>query len=124
MTRIWVVDDSPDVRKRVVDAVEEIASVEVIGEFESATAAIEGAKRQQPDIVILDDRLKQGSGLDVLRFLNVEYPSVRVIVFSDYAEPYQRDTFVRGGAHAFFSKAEGCEAMLDSIRDLAANPPR
>jgi DNA-binding NarL/FixJ family response regulator len=119
VTTVYVADDSPDVRKRVAEAVKELATV-TVAEFESVAALTEGVTRRQPDIVILDDRLRPGSGLDVLRVLNADYPLVRVIVFSDTAEPYRRDMFLRAGAYAFFSKAEGCEAMLDAIRSLAA----
>lgn len=118
MNRVMVIDSSPDIRQRVVEAVSEIETAQVIGAYGSAAFAIQGLKQSRPDIVILDDRLQQNGGLEVLRFLKAKYPDVKVIVFSGCAEPYQRDTFLGAGAHAFFAKAAGCEAILDMIRGL------
>jgi DNA-binding NarL/FixJ family response regulator len=90
----------------------------MMGECESAADAIEFVRGQQPDVVVLDDRLKHSSGLEVLRFLRQAHPAVKVIVFSDYAEPYQRDMYLRAGAHGFFAKAAGLDAVLSAISEI------
>lgn len=123
MTRVIVVDDSPDIRSRVVGALKELERIEVVGEFESSAGAVDFTKGHTLDVVVLDDRLKQGSGLEVLRFVKEECPDVKVIVFSAYAEPYQRDMYLRAGAHAFLAKASGLDGLLNAIHDIEQNAP-
>jgi len=119
--RVFIVEDSPvivDLLGRAVDA----AGGTVIGHSDSATEASAMLSLVQPDLIILDIKLKSGTGLDVLRSLQASGHARSAIkmVFSNHAEAQYRELSRQLGADAFFDKsAEGSQA-LELIYRLAA----
>ena len=119
--RVFIVEDSPvivDLLRRAVDA----AGGTMIGHSDSAADASAMLSLVQPDLIILDIKLKSGTGLDVLRSLQASghARSAIKIIFSNHAEAQYRELSRQLGADAFFDKsAEGSQA-LDLIYRLAA----
>lgn len=122
--RVLLVDDSIIVRERLEALVSAIVGVRVVGRAEDAHEAIAAIGEVLPDVVLLDIRLRNSNGIDVLRHVTSESPSVKVIVLSNESAPATRAFFMRAGAHAFFDKAMEFEQLCDAIADLrGAIPP-
>src|SRR5438128_512418 len=68
-TRLYYVEDSAELRRRVDSELAQIDGVEVLGHSERAPEAIREIRTRQPDVVVLDLQLLEGSGLDVLKGL-------------------------------------------------------
>lgn len=112
--RVFVVEDSAALRERLEEFVASIAGVRCAGAAATADAAIRGILDTHPDAVILDLRLAQGSGFDVMRALHDHRPAVAFFVLSSFAiEPYRRLAHKLGAA-AFLDKA----TQLDAVRGL------
>ncbi|HEX7811868.1 MAG TPA: response regulator [Burkholderiales bacterium] len=115
--RVYVVEDSAPVRERLQEMVESIAGARCAGSAETARAAIAGIRETSPDAVILDIRLPDGTGFDVMRALKNHQPSPVFYVLSSFAlEPYRR-LAMKLGATAFLDKV----TQLETIRELIAN---
>ena len=67
--RVFVVEDSSLIRKRIIDNVKALGNFDVVGFAESEQEAIDAIVRTQPDVVVTDIRLKEGSGIEVVRKL-------------------------------------------------------
>lgn len=118
--KVLVVEDSPQVRMRLLEMLESIDGVDAIGSADCADAAVKRILAERPDAVILDISLAKGSGLDVLRAAHELAPAVEIWMHTNYAaEPY-RALCERLGAAQFFDKSNDFERMRDSIAVRAA----
>jgi len=121
--RVFLVEDSATIRQNLVATLEEWAPVQVAGFAETA----DDAQRQllaagaDCDLVILDLRLRQGSGLDVLKALKRAASRAACVVLSNYATPSIRELCVAAGADRVFDKSGEVEALLDYCGALAAS---
>lgn len=113
--KILVVDDHTVMRQgiqRLLGAIPD-ARVEEAG---SAREAMLLARHERPDIVVLDINLKETSGLDLLKRMRLEWPGLRVVVFSMYADIVYARTARRLGALGFVSKSADAEELVKAVR--------
>jgi DNA-binding NarL/FixJ family response regulator len=117
---VVLVEDSLRVRESVKQMLGEIPGVAVSGEFATAKAAIKGIDRLRPDLVILDIRLQNSNGLDVLKHVRAAHPGIEAYVFSDRAgADYQKHVSQLGTTH-FFSKIGDAEKLYRAVAALSA----
>jgi len=119
--RVFVVEDSPIILELLVRAVH-AGGAQLVGHSDNAKDAAAALLAVQPDLVIIDIKLKAGNGFDVLQALQAtgHTHSAIKMVFTNYASPEYRDLGLQLGANAFFDKAlEGSQA-LDFVYRLAA----
>ncbi len=71
MRKIYIADDSEEVRQRLVDLVSSLPDVMLVGQTGDARSAIADIQRLQPDVAILDIRLVNGNGIEVLEIVKL-----------------------------------------------------
>ena len=120
MYRIFLVEDSAPVRERMVRLLGSIDGVDPVGSASTAREAQRAILCVQPDAVLLDIRLAQGSGFDVLRSLRQHAPHIDVFMLSNFAERAYRDRAASLGARGFFDKTTELESMRRTIAERAA----
>jgi DNA-binding NarL/FixJ family response regulator len=103
---IFVVEDAPEIRKRLVAMVRMIAGVNVIGEAESVNDAIHGVLGGPVDTLLLDLQLRDGTGLDVLTRVKQARPDLRVIVLTNFATQQYRQASISAGAEICLDKSQ------------------
>jgi len=118
--RVFIVEDSFIIRSRLTAALEEVPGVRVVGEADGADAALFTTKRLRPDLVIVDLRLAEGSGLTVVEDLKRLCPAPVVAVLTNYPYPQYRAICAELGADFFFDKAMGLDPLQDVCRSLIA----
>ena len=106
LRRVFIVEDAPSVRTRLVELIQDVAGTRVVGEAATPQAAIEGILRTRPDCVILDLHLRGGTGLEVLRQLRAKRSESAVIVLTNHADPTYRSACLASGARWFFDKSK------------------
>jgi DNA-binding NarL/FixJ family response regulator len=117
---IFLVEDSPLVRERLEAMLAPIAGARIVGHASDVGAAIRDILARRPDVVVLDLKLAQGSGFDVLRGVHREAPEIDIYILSNFAyEPYRR-LAERLGARDFFDKSSEFERVRDLIAQRAA----
>jgi DNA-binding NarL/FixJ family response regulator len=119
--RVFVVEDSELIRKRIIENISSMSGFDVVGYAESAAEAVESIGRLRPDIVITDIQLKQGSGIDVVRQMRAHpyAPRPRIYVLTNYAFPeYKRQCSV-AGADEFFDKSSEYDRFLSLMQQAA-----
>jgi DNA-binding NarL/FixJ family response regulator len=74
--RIFLVDDHPLVREWLTNLVNQQSDLEVCGEAENATDALRGIAATKPKLAIIDISLNAASGLELVKDLGIQHPSV------------------------------------------------
>jgi DNA-binding NarL/FixJ family response regulator len=117
---VFLVEDSPLVLERLSELLEAIPGVKVVGRATGARDAIAGIHQAKPEVVVLDLKLAQGSGFDVLSELHPREPGIDFYMLSSFSsDPYRRRA-ERLGARAFFDKTTEFERVRDAIAQRAA----
>jgi DNA-binding NarL/FixJ family response regulator len=114
---VFIVEDSPIVRKRLVALMGEIEGVSVAGEADTPQDAADGILRARPDWVLLDIQLIGGTGIEVLRQVRTRVPGTRFIVLTHMDNPQYRRICMQAGADYFFDKTQ-----TTAIREIIAGP--
>ncbi len=111
------------VRARLADLFGAVPGADVVGEADCADTAIRDILALRPDIVLLDIKLAEGSGFDVLRAVCCEAPEVDFYMLSNFtADPYRR-LAERLGARGFFDKSKEIERVREIVAERAAIHP-
>jgi DNA-binding NarL/FixJ family response regulator len=117
--RVVVVDDHPMFRMGLAVAIAEMDGIEVVGEANSAGPVEELVASTAPDVVLLDVRLGEESGLDVNRTLAERHPEVKVIMLT-MSEDYETALVaLRDGARGYLVKGAGPERLEHALRVVA-----
>ena len=83
----------------------------------SLLSADEYLKQQLPSLVILDNKLPDGYGVDFLIYLRKKYPTLKIIMISGFGTA--RDVALENGADAFFEKPFPLDEFNDAVVRLA-----
>lgn len=114
--RILLVDDHEVVRHGIRALVETVEDFEVVGEAGSAEEAVRRVGLDSPDVVVLDVRLPDGSGVEACRDIRSRFPDVKVLMLTSFADEEALMAAIMAGASGFVLKKVGSNDLLDSIR--------
>lgn len=120
MTRVLLVDDHPLFLDGVRAALAGDSELEVVGAAEDRASALEQSALLQPDVVLMDLNLPDGSGIDATRDLLAARPTVRVLVMTMSADDDAVVAAMRAGARGYVVKGAGREELLQAVRTVAA----
>src|SRR5512140_2700299 len=104
--RVFVVDDHPLVRQALRDAMRHERDMVVCGAAEDRDEALKGIAAAEPDLAIVDLRLRTSDGLDLVLDLRDQQSKVLSLVLSMQDESITADRAVRAGAGGYVSKQE------------------
>jgi len=121
--RVLIVDDSKIVCDGLQQMLIDIVDVEIVGQAHNAEDAIRFISESKPDVVILDVRLPDLSGIDVLKNIRAKKLPIQVIMLTNYPYPQYRKKCEELGADYFFDKVTEIEEIPKVIEDLAKNKP-
>jgi two-component system, NarL family, invasion response regulator UvrY len=112
--RILLIEDHPIVRMACRQLLRGREGTEVI-EVATSAMGLSEARRNVPDIVVLDVRLPDGNGLDLLVVLLSEQPDLKIIVFSMYEDPVFARRALENGVRGYLTKNDDPDALLQAI---------
>lgn len=117
--RVLVVDDHPIVRQGLCDLLARQPDFTVLAAVDSGRAALEAAAATPPDLVLLDLRLADSDGLQVLAALRRRDPGLRVVLLSAHDGDAAIAQALRGGAAGYLLKSMSNEEILVGLRAAA-----
>ena len=120
---VLVVDDSAIVRQRLCTLLAEDDSICVVGEAGGVAEAWERFEQCRPDAVVLDIRLPDGSGIEVLKRVKQAKPSCLAIMLTNLCEAPFRWESQRCGADYFLHKATEFEQVVELLHQRARISP-
>jgi DNA-binding NarL/FixJ family response regulator len=117
--KVLIADDHPIVCKGIRNLLEPAADITVIGEAHSGAEALHLVQTLMPDLVLLDVELTDMSGIDVIRQLNEQKISVRILGLSSYDDREFISQLLALGASGYLLKDEIPEQIIEAIRGVA-----
>jgi DNA-binding NarL/FixJ family response regulator len=118
-TRLLIVDDHEVVRVGLRLLLERRTGLEVVGEADSMADAVGEASKCTPDVVIMDIRLPDGSGVEACREIRARRPQTKVIMLTSYADEDAVLASILAGASGYLLKQIGSQALVDAIQTVA-----
>jgi DNA-binding NarL/FixJ family response regulator len=117
--KVFIADDSSEIRKRIIAMLSDLENIEMIGEAENVQDAINSIHEFNPDVVILDIRMPGGSGIDVLKKIEKRNESPVVIILTNYPHAQYRKKCIDAGADFFFDKSEEFERIVEVVSGIS-----
>ncbi len=120
--RIMLVDDSQLVRHgiKTVLSAQSDPPMHVVAEAATLAEAVSECLRTKPDIVLLDIRLPDGSGIDACRKITAQLPHTRVIMLTSFSNDVFIYDAVTAGAHGYLMKEIDPAGLVQALNDVAA----
>jgi len=116
--RLLVVDDHEVVRQGLVALLDRREGFQVVAEAGTVAEALEQARRHEPEIVIMDVRLPDGSGIEACREIRAELPATKVVMLTSYPDEEAVLSAIVAGASGYLLKqvrARDLVAALEAV---------
>ena len=117
--RVMLVDDHEIVRQGIRAVIEAAGGLTVVAEASGVTEAIERAKSTLPDVVVMDVRLADGSGIEATREIRAARPETRVVMLTSFADDEALFASIMAGAAGYVLKQVRSNDLVRSIRAVA-----
>ncbi|HZP11400.1 MAG TPA: response regulator [Nevskiaceae bacterium] len=116
MIRVMLVDDHRLVRAGLKRVLSEMPDIEVVAEAGTGEEALDLAKKQSPDVVLMDVNMPGMGGLETTRRLVARMPQVKVIAVSMHLEEPYPSRMLEAGAAGYISKDSAADEVATAIR--------
>lgn len=113
--RLLVVDDHEVVRQGLVALLDRRESFQVVAEAGTVAEAVEMAHRHRPDLVIMDVRLPDGSGIEACREIRAELPATRVVMLTSYPDEEAVFSAIIAGASGYLLKQVRARDLVSAL---------
>jgi two-component system, NarL family, response regulator DevR len=117
--RLLLVDDHEVLRLGLRTLFTESDGFEVVGEAGTMVDAIASAAKLKPDVVLMDVRLPDGSGVQACREIRAARPETRVLFLTSYADEDSVLATILAGAYGFLLKEVSSEELIRAMRTVA-----
>ena len=116
--RLLVVDDHEVVRQGLVALIDRREKFQVVAEAGSVEEALDAARRFQPDLVIMDVRLPDGSGIEACREIRAELPATRVVMLTSYPDEEAVLSAIIAGASGYLLKQIRARDLVNALESV------
>jgi DNA-binding NarL/FixJ family response regulator len=113
-----VVDDHEVVRQGLVALLDRREGFEVVAQAGTVAESIEAARRHQPDIVVMDVRLPDGSGIEACREIRAERPETRVVMLTSYPDEEAVLSAIVAGASGYLLKQIRARDLVSALESV------
>jgi len=117
--RVMIVDDHEVVRQGLRAMLEAAGDVVVAGEAARVQEAVEVAESVRPDVVVMDVRLEDGSGIEATREIRARRPDTKVVMLTSFADDEALFASIMAGASGYVLKQVRGGDLLQSIQTVA-----
>jgi DNA-binding NarL/FixJ family response regulator len=118
--KVLLVDDHEIMRQGLEQLLCQEDDLTVCGQAEDIPGAMDCIRKLSPDVVIADISLKGGSGLDLIKDIQVHWPNLPVLVLSMHDELIYAERVLRAGAKGYVSKSEVSTRVVEGVREVLA----
>lgn len=120
MIRVFLVDDHELVRRGIADVLERETDLTVVGEADSVRAAVARIDATSPDVVVLDVRLPDGSGVDACRQIRSRHPTLPCLMLTAFDDDSTQEEALLAGAQGWLLKDIRGAGLVTAIRRVVA----
>lgn len=116
--KILSIDDSEVISEHIKDLLMNVKGVRLMAHAHSIHQALQVAKAEMPDVVILDIALKDENGMDFLAYLKNNHPEVKVIMLTNQAGIFYKNKSKEMGADYFLDKSYEFDKIPEILNKL------
>lgn len=113
--RLLIIDDHPIFREGLRQVLDAEPGLSVCGEAASAPEALAAAAALQPDLAIVDITLDHSNGIDLIKDLGLQCPTLPVLVLSNHDEALYAQRCLRAGARGYVMKHQSPEHLVSAV---------
>jgi len=114
--KVMITDDHPVVREGLSAMLKKESDIQVVGEAENGTVAINKARELQPDIILMDLRMPEVDGVEAMHQIRSENPDIKFIVLTTYDNDEYIFKGIEAGARAYLLKDAPREELFKAVR--------
>src|SRR5688572_10175544 len=122
--RVFSVDDHPLLREGIAALVNNQPDMTLIAEASTGAEAIQLFKQYLPDVTLMDLRLPDMSGIDIVIAIRSEFPEARIIMLTTFEGDVEIHRALQAGARGYLLKNMPPSELLDVIRQVHAGKKR
>ncbi len=131
--RVFLLDDHEIVRRGVADLIDAEEDLLVVGQWGGAVGAVERIEASMPDVVVIDVRLGDGSGIEVCRDIRSSQPDIGCLILTSFSDDQALVDASLAGAAGYLLKQVRGNRIVEAIRScrrrgaaarLGDGPPR
>jgi DNA-binding NarL/FixJ family response regulator len=115
---ILVVEDDRGLREQLVKIIETASDMKCVGAFPSAEQALPQIAKLTPDVILMDIKLPEMSGIECLIIVKKFAPDVQIIMVTVYEDSERIFQALKAGANGYLIKSSPPEQLLEAIRDV------
>ena len=116
--RVLSIDDHPLVREGLAALINYQVDMQVVGQGSTGHEAIQRFRECQPDVVLMDVRLPDMSGIDAMVTIRSEFPEARIIMVTSSEGDVEMQRALAGGAKGYMLKSMPPNDVIDAIRKV------
>ncbi|MBA5864168.1 MAG: response regulator transcription factor [Nitrospira sp.] len=118
--RLLLVDDHEVLRIGLRTLFTEAGAFQVVGEAGTMATAVAEAARLKPEVVLMDVRLPDGSGIDACRTIRADHEGTRVLFLTSFADDDAVLATILAGANGFLLKEVSSEQLIQAVKTVAS----
>lgn len=117
--KVMIVDDHEVVREGLRSLLNRRSGMRVVAEAGTVARAVELALKERPDVVVMDVRLPDGSGVEACREIRAQLPDTRLIMLTSYADDEAVFASILAGASAYLLKQTRGQQLAEAVEAVA-----
>jgi DNA-binding NarL/FixJ family response regulator len=118
--RVLVADDHPIVRDGLVQLINQQSDLICCGQAANQMEVFANVAALQPQLLVLDMRLKDSDGLELIKSLKAQYAELPILVLSQFDEELYAERALRAGALGYVMKEQASKEVVDAMRTVLA----
>lgn len=116
--KILSADDAPIIIEQLKYLLDDLDDTLLIGNAKNLDEAYYFLKTNKPDVIILDLKLKDENGLELLEFVTKNHPEIKTIILSNQVDYFYRNKCKQMGAAYFLDKSYEFDKLIDCITEI------
>ena len=122
--RVFSVDDHPLLREGIATLIKSQPDMVLVSEASTGREAIQQFQKHQPDVTLMDVRLPDMNGIDVMIAIRTEFPDARIIMLTTFEGDVEIQRALEAGARGYLLKSMPPKELLEVIRQVRAGKRR
>ena len=119
MIKVLIADNHPIVRMGIKNVLNSVSDFEIIDDVATTTELFTKLTTLTPDVVILEMDIPEINGIASLRKLKLEYPDIKVLIYSGQSEDVYALSTIRAGAFGYLSKTADLDYIISAVRKVS-----
>jgi len=116
---VMLVDDHQIVIEGLIAVLQPIEEIKVIAQALTQERAIKTANECHPDVILMDVRLPDGSGIEACRAILEENPQIKILMLTSYPDDEAVLASIMAGANGYLLKEVSSDGIVDAIKTIA-----